>query len=106
MFTIVKVARPAAADVATRNRPPEMAAAGARARERSVATRDDLTPQEQQIARLAGEGASNQEIATHLFISSSTVAYHLRKVFRKLGVHNRAQLAHALAEQGETAAYT
>lgn len=76
----------------------ELVATGGRARKRTVETRDDLTAQEAEIARLAGAGYTNGEIATELFISPRTVEWHLRKVFPKLGISSRKQLRRALPD--------
>jgi DNA-binding CsgD family transcriptional regulator len=76
----------------------ELLATGERVRKRSVDTRDDFTPQEAQIAQLARDGLSNREIGARLIISQHTVAYHLRKVFSKLGITSRNQLERALPD--------
>ena len=71
----------------------ELRAGGESARKRDPSTLDTLTPQEFQIARLAGDGLSNPAIAAKLFLSSRTVEYHLAKVFTKLDLTSRRGLA-------------
>jgi DNA-binding CsgD family transcriptional regulator len=74
----------------------ELLATGDNVRKRTVETRDDLTAQERQIALLARDGLSNPEIGARLFLSPRTVEWHLRKVFTKLGIHSRRELANGL----------
>jgi DNA-binding CsgD family transcriptional regulator len=72
----------------------ELRATGERTRKRAPGTPEELTPQEAQIAVLVSRGEANRQIAAQLFVSTKTVEYHLGKVFRKLGVTSRTQLAH------------
>ena len=78
----------------------ELLATGEKVRKRTVETRDDLTAQERQIAELARDGLSNPEIGARLFLSPRTVEWHLRKVFGKLGIRSRYELAGALTSSG------
>ena len=82
----------------------ELRATGERARRRTVETRDDLTAQEAEIARLAAEGLTNPEIGARLFLSRRTVEWHLKKVFLKLDVTSRKQLEAALSGAPRVAA--
>jgi DNA-binding CsgD family transcriptional regulator len=81
----------------------ELQATGASARRRIVTVHDDLTAQEALVAGLARDGLSNPEIAARLFISTRTVQYHLGKVFAKLGISARNELARALPGRGDPA---
>jgi DNA-binding CsgD family transcriptional regulator len=76
----------------------ELMATGERVRKRRPDTRDDLTAQEAQIARLARDGLSNPEIGARLFVSPRTVEYHLRKVFAKLNIRSRKELERVLPQ--------
>nr|WP_238356842.1 helix-turn-helix transcriptional regulator [Kribbella italica] len=76
----------------------ELKATGETARRREHSSADDLTPQERQVAQLLAGGHSTREAAAKLFLSPKTVEYHLRKVYTKLGIHSRAELAEQLTE--------
>ena len=76
----------------------QLQGAGGHAQKRTVDTLQQLTAQEAEISRLVAEGETNREIAARLFISSSTVEYHLGKVYRKLGIKSRTQLARYVLE--------
>lgn len=76
----------------------ELVASGQKARRQPTAVGDQLSPQEHQIAQLAGQGLTNQEIAGQMFLSAHTVEWHLRKVFAKLGIRSRRELRRTFAD--------
>jgi len=81
----------------------ELQATGETVRKRTAQTLDELTPQEAQVARLAADGQTNPEIGAQLFLSPRTVEWHLGKVFGKLGISSRKELASALSDIGANA---
>jgi DNA-binding CsgD family transcriptional regulator len=82
----------------------ELAATGETARQRAAEASDALTAKEAQVARLARDGLSNPEIGARLFISPRTVEYHLHKVFAKLDISSRTQLAGVFGADADAAA--
>jgi len=80
----------------------ELLATGEKVRKRAAEMRDELTPQEHQIARLARDGLSNREIGAQLFLSPRTVEWHLRKVYPRLGISSRRDLRTALLPEAGT----
>ena len=77
----------------------ELGATGETVRKRTFETHDELTAQEHQVARLANDGLSNPEIGARLFLSPRTVEWHMRKIFRKLGISSRFALRDALPDE-------
>ncbi|GAA1629099.1 LuxR family transcriptional regulator [Kribbella alba] len=93
-----RLGAPAWADLAA----AELKATGETARRREPSTADQLTPQERQIASLLADGESIRAAAARLFLSPKTVEYHLRKVYAKLGIHSRSELAAHLSGPDRT----
>jgi len=81
------------ATLAADARATELRAAGDHVEHRPVSVADALTPQQLQIARLAAAGATNREVAKHLFLSTRTVDHHMRNIFARLGIRSRVDLA-------------
>jgi DNA-binding CsgD family transcriptional regulator len=81
----------------------ELLASGEKVRKRRDDTRDELTPQERQIARLARDGRTNPEIGAELYISPRTVEWHLGQVYAKLGISSRKELRAALRSPSQDA---
>jgi DNA-binding CsgD family transcriptional regulator/tetratricopeptide (TPR) repeat protein len=77
----------------------ELRVSGETARQRDPSTFDELTPQELQIVRFVGQGATNREVAAQLFLSPRTIDYHLRNVFVKLAISSRGELIRLRAER-------
>jgi DNA-binding NarL/FixJ family response regulator len=75
----------------------ELAATGETARKRDPSTLDQLTPRELQIALDLASGLTTREAAAKLYLSPKTIEYHLRSVYRKLGIASRSELAEAFA---------
>ena len=76
----------------------ELEASGETLRRGGVTARDELTPQELQIALLLAEGRTTREAAAAVFLSPKTIEYHLRHVYQKLDIHSREELARALGD--------
>ncbi len=74
------------------------------AAEPSGASWDELTPHEMRVALLVAEGRTNSEVATQLFVTRKTIEHHLSRVYRKLGLRGRTELARALASEAPAAA--
>lgn len=79
----------------------ELAATGEKLRRRGDPLSDELTPQELQVARLIAAGDTYKEAAARLFLAAKTIEFHLGKVYRKLGISGRRELAAALAQHEE-----
>jgi DNA-binding CsgD family transcriptional regulator len=80
----------------------ELKASGMRLRRREPAAQEHLTAQELQIARLVAEGRTNRDVAATLFLSTKTVEFHLTRIYRKLDLHSRSELARRMTQEPQT----